>query len=206
MRLNVNPTRMELLKLKKRLALAQRGHKLLKDKLEQLLQRFLPLMETVDKMRREVEEKKLQAERDILKAKSNASSPEFAEATIFPDLRIEIGVEYLPLLNLRVPKYNLRMDGDFFSYGILNSSSYLDKALREHKEIMPLIVELAERETIFRLLAEEIERTRRRVNALEHILIPNIKDTIDYISMKLEELARGSLTRLMRVKEIVRAH
>ena len=206
MRLNVNPTRMELLKLKKRLALAQRGHKLLKDKLEQLLQRFLPLMETVDKMRKEVEEKKMQAEREMLKAKLNVSSPEFVEATIFPDLRMEVRVEYLPLLNLRVPKYDLRMDGDFFSYGILNSSSYLDRALKDHRGIIPLIVELAERETTFRLLAEEIERTRRRVNALEYILIPNIKDTTDYISMKLEELERGSLTRLMRVKEIVRAH
>ena len=206
MRLKVNPTRMELLKLKKRLVLAKRGHKLLKDKLEQLLQRFFSLMDNVKTLRKELEKKQLEAQKYMLRAKTNMSSNQVTEAILFPQLKTKISVDYVPLLNLRVPKYELNMEGDFFVYGISNTASYFDRALEKYQKIVPLIVKVAENEMTFRLLAEEIEKTRRRVNALEHILIPNIKETSCYISMKLEELARGDLNRLMQVKDIVRSH
>lgn len=206
MRLAVNPTRMELLKLKKRLILARRGHRLLKDKQDELMRNFLSLIEEIKELRLTVEIELFQAYGSFLIARSTMGREFLDEALMFSQLETNLEVTYVPLLNLRVPRYRLRIEGDYFSYGLFTTSMELDRALKRYRELIPKMVELAEKERTLEMLSYEIERTRRRVNALEHILIPNIIETIAYISMKLEEQERSNLTRLMKIKDIVRRH
>lgn len=206
MRLAVNPTRMELLKLKKRLILARRGHRLLKDKQDELMRNFLSLVEEIKNLYLTVEKGLFEAYMSFLIARSTMGREFLEEALMGSQLETSLEVTHTLLLNLRVPKYQLKMEGDYFSYGLLTTSIELDRALKRYKELVPKMVELAEKEKRLEMLSYEIERTRRRVNALEHILIPNIMETISYIGMKLEELERSSLTRLMKIKDIVRSH
>ncbi len=206
MRLAVNPTRMELLKLKKRLILARRGHKLLKDKQDELMRNFLSLIEEIKELRLTVEIELFQAYGFFLIARLTMGREFLDEALMFSQLETNLEVTYVPLMNLRIPRYRLNIEGDYFSYGLLTTSMELDRALKRYRELIPKMVELAEKERRLEMLSYEIERTRRRVNALEHILIPNIFETISYISMKLEELERSNLTRLMKIKDIVRKH
>lgn len=206
MRLAVNPTRMELLKLKKRLILARRGHRLLKDKQDELMRNFLSLIEEIKELRLTVEIELFQAYGSFLIARLTMGREFLDEALMFSQLETNLEVTYVPLMNLRIPRYRLNIEGDYFSYGLLTTSMELDKALKRYRELIPKMVELAEKERELEMLSYEIERTRRRVNALEHILIPNIFETISYISMKLEELERSNLTRLMKIKDIVRRH
>ncbi len=206
MRLAVNPTRMELLKLKKRLILARRGHRLLKDKQDELMRNFLSLIEEIKELRLTVEIELFQAYGSFLIARLTMGREFLDEALMFSQLETNLEVTYVPLMNLRIPRYRLNIEGDYFSYGLLTTSMELDRALKRYRELIPKMVELAEKERGLEMLSYEIERTRRRVNALEHILIPNIFETISYISMKLEELERSNLTRLMKIKDIVRKH
>jgi len=206
MRLTVNPTRMELLKLKKRLILARRGHRLLRDKQDELMRNFLSLIEEIKELRLTVEIGLFQAYGSFLIARSTMRREFLDEALLASQLETSLEVTYIPLLNLRVPSYKLMVVGDYFSYGLLTTSMELDRALKKYRELIPKMVELAEKEKRLEMLSYEIERTRRRVNALEHILIPNILETISYISMKLEELERSNITRLMKIKDIVRRH
>lgn len=206
MRLAVNPTRMELLKLKKRLILARRGHRLLKDKQDELMRNFLSLIEEIKELRLTVEIELFQAYGSFLIARLTMGREFLDEALMFSQLETNLEVTYVPLMNLRIPRYRLNIEGDYFSYGLLTTSMELDRALKSYRELIPKMVELAEKERELEMLSYEIERTRRRVNALEHILIPNIFETISYISMKLEELERSNLTRLMKIKDIVRKH
>lgn len=206
MRLAVNPTRMELLKLKKRLILARRGHRLLKDKQDELMRNFLSLIEKIKVLRLLVEKGLFQAYGSFLIARSTMGREFLEEALMASQLETNLEVTYVPLLNLRVPSYELRIVGDYFYYGLFTTSMELDGALKRYRELIPKMVGLAEKGKRLEMLSYEIERTRRRVNALEHILIPNILETISYISMKLEELERSNLTRLMKIKDIVRRH
>jgi len=206
MRLAVNPTRMELLKLKKRLILARRGHSLLKDKQDELMRNFLSLIEEIKDLRLAVERGLFEAYGSFLIARSTMGREFLDEALMASQLRTNVEVTYVPILNLRVPRYRVNMEGDYFSYGLLTTSMELDRALKKYRELIPKMVELAEKEKTLEMLSYEIERTRRRVNALEHILIPNILETISYIGMKLEELERSNLTRLMKIKDMVRRH
>jgi len=206
MRLAVNPTRMELLKLKKRLILARRGYRLLRDKQDELMRNFLSLIEEIKDLRLTVEREFFEAYNSFLIARSYMGREFLEEALMLAPLETSFEVTYTPLLNLRVPSYKLKIEGDYFSYGVFTTSMELDLALKKYRELIPKMVELAEKEKRLEMLSFEIERTRRRVNALEHILIPNIVETISYISMKLEELERSNLIRLMKIKEIVRKH
>lgn len=206
MRIAVNPTRMELLKLKKRLILARRGHRLLRDKQDELMRNFLSLIEKIKELRLTVERGLFEAYGFFLIARSTMGRESLEEALMGSHLETSLEVTYVPLLNLRVPSYELKMEGDYFSYGLFTTSMELDRALKSYRELIPKMVELAEKERRLEMLSYEIERTRRRVNALEHILIPNIIETISYISMKLEELERSNLIRLMKIKDIVRRH
>ncbi len=203
MRIAVNPNRMELLRLKKRLLLAQRGHKLLKDKQEELMRRFLELVEEARRLRKEVEEKLGRVYRNFLLARGVMMREMLEAALMFPKKRIEITTSVIPVMNLRLPKLDLSQEGEFDCYGFAETSGDLDISLSLLSETVPSMVRLAEVEKWIELLAEEIERTRRRVNALEYILIPSLEETIGYIGMKLNERERGNLTRLMKVKEMV---
>jgi V/A-type H+-transporting ATPase subunit D len=203
--LRVNPNRMELLKLRRRLQLARRGHKLLKDKQEELMRRFMALVGDSRKQREQVEEELQKAYRSFFSARLEIYQPEMEEALKFTQRHVEIKTRVEPIMNLRVPHFQVETGGDF-GYGFLDSTGDLDRCMKILTALMPRLVQMAQVEKHVSMLADELERTRRRVNALEHILIPSLEETIRYISDKLSELERGNITRLMKVKDIVRKH
>lgn len=207
-RLNVNPTRMELTKLKKRLATATRGHKLLKDKQDELMRRFVELVKYNNKLRSEVEDKLQGAFKDFMMA-SAAISPEFLEEAIsYPKERISLEIKEKNIMSVNVPvmKFVRELEddpGSIYPYGFYSTSSELDTSISQLYSILPKLLELAEIEKSCQLMADEIEKTRRRVNALEYMTIPQLQETIKYIVMKLDENERGALTRLMKVKDMI---
>jgi len=203
LKLAVNPNRMELLKLRKRTVLARRGHKLLKDKQEQLVRLFLARIEEAKELRSKVEEGLRKVQEAYLIARSRMSPEELDAALAFPKGDMTIKVSVKSLMNVRVPKFEISGKPDPYSYGLANTSAALDRALGELSHLYPIMIRLAEAETQVEVLAQEIERTRRRVNALEYVLIPSLEETVRYITMKLGEIERSNLTRLMRVKQIL---
>ena len=206
MRLAVNATRMELLRLRKRLGLARRGHKLLKDKQDELMKRFMGLVHQIKDLRLSVEEELENAWRRFLVARSMGGSQVVENAVSAPTRKTTVEVGREQVMNLVVPVFSLKTEGKLASYGLAATPAELDTSLVAMEKVLGRMVELASKEKALELIGDEIERTRRRVNALEYILIPNLEETIRYISMKLSEMERGNLTRLMRVKEIVREH
>ena len=203
--LNVNPNRMELLKLRRRLVLARRGHKLLKDKQEELMRQFMILVKDAKKVREEVDEQLEVAYGAFFSARLDSSQAEMEQALGFSGKKAELQSRVDPIMNLRVPYFECEVTGAF-SHGYLDITGDLDTALETLSRLLPKMVHMAQQEKQVAMLAAELERTRRRVNALEHILIPSIEETIKYIGNKLNELERGNLTRLMKIKDIVRSH
>jgi V/A-type H+-transporting ATPase subunit D len=197
---------MELLRLRKRLSLARRGHKLLKDKQDELMKRFMGLVHQIKDLRLSVEEELEQAWRRFLVARSMGGSQVVENAVSAPTRKTLVEVGREQVMNLVVPVFTLKTEGKLASYGLAATPAELDTSLVAMEKVLGRMVELASKEKALELIGDEIERTRRRVNALEYILIPNLEETIRYISMKLSEMERGNLTRLMRVKEIVREH
>jgi len=197
---------MELLRLKKRLVLARRGYDLLKRKQDELMRQFLELLENIGNLRNDIETRIAAAHRSFLMARSVMDRESMEEAIMFPNQKLTLNVATVPVMSLRLPRFEVRSEGKVYSYGLLNTSAELDSALGDYSELLPEMLRLAEIERSVELLATEIEVTRRRVNALEYILIPNLRDTIKYIRMRLDEMERSNLSRLMRVKEIVRSH
>lgn len=206
MRLEVSATRMELLRLKKRLRLARRGYDLLKRKQDELMRQFLEFLERIGDLRKEIEERLAVAHRGFLMSRSVMDRESMEEAIMFPNQRLTLNVSTLPVMNLRLPQFDVQSHGKVHSYGLLNTSAELDSALGAYSQLLPEMLKLAEIERSVELLANEIEITRRRVNALEYILIPNLEETIKYITMRLDEIERSNLSRLMKVKEIIRGH
>jgi V/A-type H+-transporting ATPase subunit D len=201
--LKVNATRMELLKLRRRLEIARRGHKLLKDKQDELMRHFLELIAQNRNLRDEVEAKLLKAHSAFLMARAVMDRASLEAAIMFPKQKLSIQVSMEQVMNLRVPRFELSSEGDVYAYGFLSTSGELDSALQLYSEVLPDMIRLAEMERALQLLAEEIEKTRRRVNALEYVLIPNLQDTIAYIRMRLDEMERSNTIRLMKIKEMV---
>ncbi len=206
MRLAVNPTRMELLRLRKRLQLARRGHKLLKDKQDELMKRFMGLVHQIKELRLSVESELEEAWKRFLVARSVGGGEIVEAAVSVPTRKTELEVGKEQIMNVVVPVFKLKAEGKVNSYGLATTPAELDTALMAMERVLERMIELASKEKALELLGDEIEKTRRRVNALEYVLIPNLVETIRYISMKLSEMERGNLTRLMRVKEIVREH
>ena len=204
MLLEVNATRMELLRLKKRLVLARRGHKLLKDKEDELMRQFLDLVNKNRDLREKLEAQLIAASQNFLMARAVMDRESMEEAIMFPKQKLELSVSTASIMNLRVPRFELKSEGTVHSYGFVNTSAELDSALQLYSDLLPEMVKLAETEIAVQLLADEIEKTRRRVNALEYVLIPNLEETIRYITMRLSEMERSNLTRLMKIKEMVR--
>lgn len=204
MLLEVNATRMELLRLKKRLALAKRGHKLLKDKEDELMRHFLDLVNKNRDLREKLETQLIVAFKNFLMARAVMDRESMEEAIMFPKQKIDLSVSTTSIMNLRVPRFELKSEGTVHSYGFVNTSAELDSALQIYSDLLPEMVKLAETESAVQLLADEIEKTRRRVNALEYVLIPNLEETIKYITMRLNEMERSNITRLMKIKEMVR--
>ncbi len=206
-RLNVNPTRMELSSLKKKLASAQRGHKLLKDKRDELMRQFMNLIKENKQLRSEVEAGIAEANRYMAVAGSVMQREALETALMLPKQEVELEVSeknvmsvYIPVFS---PKYRTGDTDDIYSYGTAFTSVDLDGAILALSEIFPKMIRLAEIEKACQLMADEIEKTRRRVNALEHIMIPDYQETIKYITMKLSENERSTTTSLMKVKDMV---
>jgi V/A-type H+-transporting ATPase subunit D len=201
--LDVNATRMELLRLRKRLALARRGHKLLKDKQDELMRQFLLMVHEARRTRLTLEEHLAKAYQRFLFARAVLPTETLETALLATSASVRLSVELRPVMNLRVPSFEAEIGGDVHSYGLLFTSGELDVALEGYAAMVPEMVRLAEQEKTLEMLAQEIEVTRRRVNALEYILIPNLGDTIRHISLKLSEMERGDLVRLMKVKAML---
>jgi len=211
MEIRVNPTRMELNRLKKRLKMAERGHKLLKDKRDELIRQFLILVRKNKELREHIEQELSTAFAKFLMARSLMPAEVLEEALMFPTKKLNLGIEKQNIMSVYAPKFTWVEDenssGDdssIYPYGFVDTSAELDVSIKTLSEILPRLMELAEVEKAVQLLAEEIEKTRRRVNALEYVLIPKLVSTVKYITMKLEEAERGALTRLMKIKEVVR--
>lgn len=206
-RLNVNPTRMELSRLKERLSLASRGHKLLKDKQDELMRQFISLIRENNEIRNEVEDKTEAGMQSYSIANALLHDNFIGEVLTTPSQSISLSIDQENIMNIRVPQMNFNYENtpdavsDIY-YGYLNSNSELDSAIEQIFEVMPRMLELAEIEKRCQLMADEIEKTRRRVNALEHMTIPQLEETIYFIEMKLEEKERAEITRLIKVKDM----
>lgn len=195
-RLAVNPTRMELTRLKIRLRTATRGHKLLKDKRDELMKQFLEIVRHNRALRLKVEEALIKASQSFTVA-SAAMSPEFLEeALLYPKQSVSLDFEYKNIMSVSVPVYEFKTSNDdpseIFPYGFATTSGELDDAVLSLSEILPDLLQLAQIEKSVQLLSREIEKTRRRVNALEYVMIPQLEETIRYIVMKLDENERGN--------------
>lgn len=206
-RINVNPTRMELSRLKKRLQTAMRGHKLLKDKRDDLMKKFLELVRQNKEHREKVEQMLARVYQDFVVASAIMSPSALQEALMLPKEQVELTVGSVNMMSVVVPVFSFSSvhspDQDLYSYGFMNTSGELDDSIAGLKEILPSLLTLAQMEKSANLLAEEIEKTRRRVNALEYVQIPSLQETIKYISMKLDENERGNLARLMKIKDMM---
>ncbi len=206
-KLNVNPTRMELTRLKKRLVTATRGHKLLKDKRDELMKQFLDIVRIGEKLRLSVE-KALMESYAGFQAAGAVMSPEMLEQTfLYPKQGVGIEMTFRNIMSVNVPMYDIitKTDdkADIYPYGFAATSGELDDAVSQLSSVLTEMLKLAEMEKTVKLLAQEIEKTRRRVNALEYVMIPQLQETIRYITMKLDENERGNLTRLMKVKDMM---
>lgn len=205
--MRVNPTRMELTRLKKRLQVARRGHKLLKDKLDELMKQFLDLVRKNKELREKVEEMLMKAHQDFLIARAVMSSEGLEAALMLPKQSISLDVSTQNIMSVEVPVLKFTTsssdESDIYPYGFASTSGELDGAILTLSKVLPYMLELAQMEKSSQLLAQEIEKTRRRVNALEYVMIPRLTETIKYISMKLDENERGNITRLMKVKDMM---
>ena len=206
-RLNVNPTRMELSKLKIRLKTAARGHKLLKDKQDELMRQFIEMVKQNKKLREKVEEKLQNSFKDFLLARGVMSDEMLENAVAYPKEEISLNVKMKNIMSVNVPEMTFVKkntdEANIYPYGFAQTSADLDDAIDGLNNIMSELLELAQIEKACQLMADEVEKTRRRVNALEYMTIPQLKETIRFIQMKLDENERASITRLMKVKSMM---
>lgn len=207
--LNVNPTRMELTNLKRKLVTARRGHKLLKDKRDELMRQFLDLVRENKELRRTVENGIKEANAYMSVARSVMSDKALDVALMMPTQEMTVEIEEKNVMSVLIPNFTAKLktadENDIYSYGFSFTSSDLDVAVKSLSDIMPHMLRLAEVEKSCQLMAAEIEKTRRRVNALEHVMIPQYEDTIRFITMKLDENERSTTSRLMKVKDMMLA-
>ena len=205
--LRVNPTRMEMKKIQARYQTARKGHKLLKDKRDELMKQFLDVVREDKELRTRVESALSEVYRGFSVASAVSSPKMLQEALICPKKECELAVDYKNVMSVTVPVFRARIlaegNSDSYNYGMAFTSGELDSSLRALSGIMEDLIRMAELEKTAQLLAEEIERTRRRVNALEHILMPQYLATVKSIKMKLDENERGNTTRLMKVKDMM---
>ncbi|MDR3051687.1 MAG: V-type ATP synthase subunit D [Oscillospiraceae bacterium] len=204
--IQVNPTRMELTRLKKRLMTARRGHKLLKDKRDEMVRRFITLIQENRRLRTDVERELTAAFSQFALARAVMEPEALEEAVLYPARSVALRLGTRNIMSVQVPVIQVDPDSlkeTILPYGLASTSAQLDGAIATMTELLPKLVQLAEIEKTCNLLADEIEKTRRRVNALEYVMIPDLEQTIRGITMKLEENERGALTRLMKVKDML---
>jgi V/A-type H+/Na+-transporting ATPase subunit D len=204
---HVNPTRMELTRLKKKLVTAVRGHKLLKDKRDELMRQFLDLVRENKVLREKVEAGITAANKNFVLARAGMADEVLNVALMAPRQEIYLNANTRNVMSVDIPVFEYQTKtpdaNDIYSYGFAYTSSDLDDAVKSLQDILPDMLRLAECEKACQLMAGEIEKTRRRVNALEHVMIPEMKDSIKYIKMKLDENERSTQIRLMKVKDMM---
>ena len=203
----VNPTRMELTRQKKKLATATRGHKLLKDKRDELMRQFLELVRENKALREKVEKGLEAANKNFVLARAASSDQVLNTALLAPKQEVYLEAEVRNVMSVEIPVFTSRTrsadEGDLYSYGFAFTSGDLDDAVKSLQELLPDMLRLAEVEKSCQLMAAEIEKTRRRVNALEYVMIPDAQEKIRYITMKLDENERTTQNRLMKVKDMM---
>ncbi len=205
--MNVNPTRMELNRLKTKLISLRRGHKLLKDKRDELMRRFLLLVNENKELRIKVEKALKESSDHMSLAYASMTKEEIDVSLMMPTQKVELNVKKEVVMSVETPRFEPHFksheESDIYPYGFAFTSGELDKSIKIVSDILPDMLRLAEVEKSCQLISAEIEKTRRRVNALEHVLIPDHEETIRYISMKLDENERSNTTRLMKIKDLM---
>ena len=205
--ITVNPTRMELTRLKGKLRTAQRGHKLLKDKRDELMKQFLDTVREVKALRAEVEAELMTVHGSFTVASALMSDQAMEQALLYPKQSVELTMTTQNIMSVNVPVYHFqtktKSDSDIYPYGFAATSGELATAVEALGKVFQKMLKLAQIEKSAQLMAEEIEKTRRRVNALEYVMIPNTQEAIRYITMKLDENDRATTTRLMKVKDML---
>ena len=203
----INPTRMELTRLKGRLKTAQRGHKLLKDKRDELMKQFMDVVRENRTLRKRVEEGLMRAHGAFTVAAALMSPEMLEQSLLYPKQSVELDMTFENVMSVDVPRYQFHTasqePGEIYPYGFAQTSGELDDAVDAMAQVFQDMLKLAEVEKTSQLLAEEIEKTRRRVNALEYVKIPEMQENIKYISMKLDENERANTIRLMKVKDMI---
>ena len=203
----INPTRQELTRLKNRLRTSVRGHKLLKDKRDELMKQFMDVVRENRALRKRVEEGLMRAHGAFTVAAALMSPEMLEQSLLYPKQSVELDMTFQNIMSVDVPQYQFRTSsqdpGEVYPYGFAQTSGELDDAVDAMARVFQDLLKLAEIEKTSQLLAEEIEKTRRRVNALEYVKIPEMQESIKYISMKLDENERANTIRLMKVKDII---
>jgi V/A-type H+-transporting ATPase subunit D len=202
--MNVNPTRMELTRLKRELATAKRGHKLLKDKQDEMVRQFMNLIKQNRELRIKIENELTVISSTFNSARLKMSYAGLMEALMVPSQNIQVETSSRTIMNMSVPSLNVKTDDSIdITYGFAFTPCELDDSVIKLSNLVSSMVKLAEIEKSCDMLAGEIEKTRRRVNAIEYVLVPNLEDTIHFITMKLEDNERSNIIRLMKNKEII---
>lgn len=205
----VNATRMELTKQKKKLATSKRGHKLLKDKRDELMKQFLDMVKENRALRQKVEEALMKAHGSFTVASALMSSEMMEQSLLYPKQSVELGMSFKNIMSVNVPMYQFQTksadSGEIYPYGFATTSCELDDAVDALSLVFQDMLKLAQMEKACQLMAEEIEKTRRRVNALEYVVIPDCEAKIKSITMKLDENERNNTIRLMKVKDMMLA-
>ena len=203
----INPTRMELTRLKRKLVTARRGHKLLKDKRDELMRQFLDLVRENKTLREKVEAGIHAANKNFVMARAGMSDEVLNVALMAPSQEVYLEASAKNVMSVEIPVFEYRTRSadanNVYSYGFAFTSGDLDDSVKSLAEVLPDLLRLAEVEKSCQLMAVEIEKTRRRVNALEHVMIQEVEENIKYITMKLDENERSTQIRLMKVKDMM---
>ncbi|MBW7992559.1 MAG: V-type ATP synthase subunit D [Planctomycetes bacterium] len=202
---NVNATRMELLRLRKRVALANRGHRLLSEKRDEISRQLIQIARDIKPLRKRVEEELLETCRRFMLARATMEPEDIKAALEVPTKKFNLAISFANIMNVRVPHLAKEMEGEIICYGYATTSGEMDVALLALERAFDNLIELAEKEKQARLLAVELQMTRRRVNVLEHVVIPELHETIKFIFSKLADAERDNISRLMKITDIIRA-
>lgn len=203
--MNVNPTRMEMKRLQNRLKTATRGHKLLKDKTDEMIRQFISIAEENKRLRGETEKELANAFVSFRNARASADSRVVDEAILMPSRTVALTCSKRKVMGIDVPRIDVvENEGELYPYSFLSVTEQLDSSIRGLNAVLYKLIKLAETEKTCNMLADEIEKNKRRVNALENIMIPQLTETIKYIKMKLDESERAATVRLMKVKDTLK--
>lgn len=205
MEIRVNATRMELLKLRRRVSLAERGHRLLSQKRDEMCRQLVNISREIGPLRRKVEKELLETSRRFMMARATMEPEHMNAAMDVPTKKFSLAIVFASIMSVQVPQLTKEITGDIICYGYATTSAELDVALKSLERAFDHLIELAEKEKQAQLLATELQTTRRRVNVLEHVVIPELQQTIRFIYNKLSEAERDNISRLMKIADIIRA-